>query len=180
MREYISIYLPCTSTYIHTCIYVYICCANVQGIVLSAFYWGYIMTQILGGNLSDRFGGDRVQWIAAILWTLTTFSALYMTRVSIWPLVLTRFLSGLAQGYSLPSSLPPSLPPPALLSIITLYTLPLPPLFPTPLWCRCTLPCVDKSGRSQSSGTFSYQVLQCRKCWSSHRVSPHSIYHQQL
>ena len=33
---------------------------RVQGIVQSAFLWGYIITQILGGALADRHGGKRV------------------------------------------------------------------------------------------------------------------------
>ena len=69
-----------------------------QGIVLSAFYWGYVLTQVLGGSLSDRYGGDVVQWVAGVVWSLSTLSSIYLAQVSIWPLVLARFLTGLAQG----------------------------------------------------------------------------------
>ena len=69
-----------------------------QGIVLSAFYWGYVLTQVLGGSLSDRYGGDVVQWVTGVVWSLSTLSSVYLAQVSIWPLVLARFLTGLAQG----------------------------------------------------------------------------------
>lgn len=66
--------------------------------MLSAFYWGYILTQVIGGNLSDRYGGDLIQWTAAIVWSLSTLSVIATTHVSVWLLVVVRFLTGLAQG----------------------------------------------------------------------------------
>ena len=66
--------------------------------MLSSFYWGYVLTQVLGGSLSDRFGGDVVQWMGGVVWSLTTLSTLFLAQDSIWPLVFARFLTGLAQG----------------------------------------------------------------------------------
>ena len=43
-----------------------------QGVVLSAFFWGYLATQILGGWLADRHGGKVVLGIAVLLWSLFT------------------------------------------------------------------------------------------------------------
>lgn len=68
--------------------------------MLGAFYWGYILTQVIGGNLSDRFGGDLVQWAAAIVWSFSTLAVVPAVRVSVWLLVLVRLLTGLAQGGS--------------------------------------------------------------------------------
>lgn len=31
-----------------------------KGLILSAFFWGYVMTPILGGWLGSKFGGDHV------------------------------------------------------------------------------------------------------------------------
>ena len=44
-----------------------------SGTVLSSFFWGYTITQVLGGYISDRIGGQRIMWIAAVGWGLSTF-----------------------------------------------------------------------------------------------------------
>lgn len=33
---------------------------RLQGIILSAFYFGYVITQVPGGYLADKFGGKHV------------------------------------------------------------------------------------------------------------------------
>src|SRR5438128_5953136 len=43
-----------------------------RGIVLSAFFWGYIWPQLLGGLMSDRFGGKRVLGAGVAGWSLAT------------------------------------------------------------------------------------------------------------
>jgi ACS family sodium-dependent inorganic phosphate cotransporter-like MFS transporter 9 len=44
-----------------------------SGTILSSFFWGYTMTQVLGGYISDRIGGQRIMWIAAVGWGILTF-----------------------------------------------------------------------------------------------------------
>jgi ACS family sodium-dependent inorganic phosphate cotransporter/ACS family sodium-dependent inorganic phosphate cotransporter-like MFS transporter 9 len=38
-----------------------------QGVIQSAFLWGYMATQLIGGTLADRLGGKRVM-AAGMLW----------------------------------------------------------------------------------------------------------------
>src|SRR4029078_4308541 len=46
------------------------CCdPKREGTVLSAFFVGYLMTQILGGRLADRFGGKVVLGCGVLLWS---------------------------------------------------------------------------------------------------------------
>ena len=45
-----------------------------SSIVLSAFYWGYAISQIPGGALVGRFGGQRVLACAVLAWSVATFA----------------------------------------------------------------------------------------------------------
>ena len=74
------------------------------GTILSCFFWGYTLTQILGGYLSDRFGPERVLLGAGLVWGLLTFW--FHRIVYFYPdhasalnfIVLSRVLLGAAQG----------------------------------------------------------------------------------
>ncbi|KAK7482245.1 hypothetical protein BaRGS_00026488 [Batillaria attramentaria] len=80
-----------------------------SGTVLSAFFWGYTMTQFLGGYLSDRVGGDVVLPIAACLWSLVTFwtpQFAYLStdkHTSLYIVVLSRVFLGICQGVVMPA-----------------------------------------------------------------------------
>ena len=76
----------------------------LQGTVLSAFFWGYTMTQVLGGYLSDRIGGDIVITTAAVGWSVLTFWTPFLVYVYtdknsvLMMVVATRVLLGAMQG----------------------------------------------------------------------------------
>ncbi|XP_013777359.1 solute carrier family 17 member 9-like isoform X2 [Limulus polyphemus] len=80
-----------------------------SGIILSCFFWGYALTQVPGGNLSDSMGGDYVLFVAAIGWSLLTFCTPDLIHIFggpigvIWPIVLGRSILGLCQGVHFPS-----------------------------------------------------------------------------
>ena len=42
---------------------------QTQGLVLSSFFVGYLLLQIVGGRLSDRFGGKVVLGWGVLLWS---------------------------------------------------------------------------------------------------------------
>lgn len=105
-----------------------------SGTVLSSFFWGYTITQVswtelsafghfwssnsnrlssfqvLGGYFSDRIGGQRVIFLAALGWSSITF---YMPELitmlpRAWPhtiqfIVFIRILNGACQGVHFPS-----------------------------------------------------------------------------
>lgn len=72
----------------------------VQGVILSSFYWGYIITHIPGGMLVERLGGKitLLGGIAAtsVLTFLTPASIDYGD--STW-LIINRVIMGLCQGF---------------------------------------------------------------------------------
>lgn len=76
------------------------------GLVLSGFFWGYCFTQILGGHVSDKIGGERVLLMSAVSWALITAGTPLMAKLSshtLFVMTVARFLMGLLQGVFFPS-----------------------------------------------------------------------------
>ena len=75
---------------------------KLQGIILSSFYWGYIITHIPGGVLVEKFGGKSTflvgMLITSILTLLTPFS-IKLDAVNAVYLIILRVVLGLSQGF---------------------------------------------------------------------------------
>ncbi|PSC76976.1 putative anion transporter chloroplastic [Micractinium conductrix] len=85
--------------------------AGTQGVVQSAFLWGYLATQLLGGTLADKYGGKLVMG-AGIAWFSLASALLPALAITPWvaaagltlPAVLAaRFLVGFGEGVALPA-----------------------------------------------------------------------------
>jgi ACS family sodium-dependent inorganic phosphate cotransporter len=75
-----------------------------KGLVLSSFFMGYLVMQILGGLLANRFGGRNVFLWAVLLWSLFTVLT-PMAALAAFPLlIVTRFMLGVGEGASFPSA----------------------------------------------------------------------------
>ena len=77
--------------------------AGVQGIVLSCFYFGYMVTQLLGGYLADRFGGKLVLAVGVVWWSAFTILTPPAAAMGIGMLIATRVLMGMGEGVTFPS-----------------------------------------------------------------------------
>ncbi|XP_029995536.1 solute carrier family 17 member 9-like [Sphaeramia orbicularis] len=77
-----------------------------SGLVLGGFFWGYCLTQILGGHASDKMGGERVLLMSAVLWALITAATPLLAHLgshTVFFMSTARFLMGLFQGVFFPS-----------------------------------------------------------------------------
>ncbi|WP_102225895.1 MFS transporter [Acidimangrovimonas sediminis] len=80
------------------------------GYVLSAFSWAYVVSQIPGGLLLDRFGTKRVYGSSLILWSLATIAVGFVGGITsdltmaIGLLFLLRFLLGAIEAPSFPAN----------------------------------------------------------------------------
>ena len=43
-----------------------------QGLALSSFFVGYLLTQIVGGGLADKYGGKIVLAVGVLVWSVAT------------------------------------------------------------------------------------------------------------
>ncbi|XP_042387811.1 probable anion transporter 7 [Zingiber officinale] len=73
-----------------------------KGLILSVFYYGYVVSQVPGGFAAQYVGGRRVLLFSFLLWSLTcAFAPLDIGKVNM--MVVARFLVGVAQGFIFPS-----------------------------------------------------------------------------
>ncbi|KAK7080765.1 hypothetical protein SK128_016127, partial [Halocaridina rubra] len=75
---------------------------NVQGLVLAAYFYGYIVTQVPGGWVAEKFSAKHVFGFGTLAHAiLALLSPLAAKGSYIW-LVVVRVLMGLAGGVTLP------------------------------------------------------------------------------
>ena len=77
--------------------------AEQQGRVLSAFFVGYLLTQVLGGRLADRFGGKIVLGIGVLSWSLFTLITPLAAAAGFAALLAARIGMGVGEGVTFPS-----------------------------------------------------------------------------
>lgn len=79
-----------------------------MGLVFSAFGWAYVLAQLPGGLLLDRFGSKGVYFVSIILWSLCTFlqGAVHFLPMTaaLYLLFALRFLVGIAEAPAFPGN----------------------------------------------------------------------------
>lgn len=73
----------------------------VVGALLSAFFWGFSLSPLLGGWLADRWGGKPVLGLGAIWWSLCTFVTPLMSGIAGFTAI--RVLLGFGEGVNAPA-----------------------------------------------------------------------------
>lgn len=74
-----------------------------QGIVLGAFFYGYVLTQIPGGRLAERFGAKWLYGVGVLATALLTLLTPLAAKWSIYAFVVLRVLMGLGEGVTFPA-----------------------------------------------------------------------------
>ena len=76
---------------------------TTQGAILSSFYIGYLLMQISGGRLADRFGGKIVLGLGVLVWSLFTLLTPAAALVGLVGLFVARIGMGLGEAVTFPS-----------------------------------------------------------------------------
>lgn len=80
-----------------------------SGTIMSCFFWGYTITQILAGSIADQHGGEKVLSYTTLIWSILTlftpqlFDLAYWTQSPLFFLMVIRVATGIGQGFHLPS-----------------------------------------------------------------------------
>ncbi|CAH8621481.1 unnamed protein product [Schistosoma rodhaini] len=75
-----------------------------QGLILGAFFWGYILTQIPGGILAFRFGPKWIIFSSLFGCAITEFCIPTAARIRVELLITLRVIQGLLQGVVMPNT----------------------------------------------------------------------------
>jgi len=79
-----------------------------MGYILSAFAWAYVLGQIPGGALLDKFGSKKIYTAALVLWSgftlLQGFAGIWSGLAAAVALFVMRFMVGLAESPSFPAN----------------------------------------------------------------------------
>lgn len=71
---------------------------------MSAFFWGYMPAQVVGGYLSDKYGGEFILGLAGVVWSLLTLAVPFLPEYPIlfvsptMIIIAARMCTGLSQG----------------------------------------------------------------------------------
>jgi ACS family sodium-dependent inorganic phosphate cotransporter len=76
---------------------------QTQGTVLSSFFLGYLVLQIVGGRLADRFGGKVVLATGVLLWSLFTILTPPAAWLGFTLLIAVRIAMGMGEAVTFPS-----------------------------------------------------------------------------
>jgi ACS family sodium-dependent inorganic phosphate cotransporter len=76
---------------------------QTQGTVLSSFFFGYLLLQIVGGRMADRFGGKIVLGIGVLLWSLFTVLTPPAAHLGFTILLAARIAMGMGEAVAFPS-----------------------------------------------------------------------------
>ena len=79
-----------------------------MGYIFSAFGWSYVLAQLPGGWLLDRFGSRKIYSISLFVWSfftfITGFTGFFTGFTAVVALFILRFLLGIAEAPAFPAN----------------------------------------------------------------------------
>ncbi|KAL2946225.1 hypothetical protein AAZX31_20G001800 [Glycine max] len=73
------------------------------GLIQSSFFWGYLLTQILGGIWADKIGGKLVLGFGVVWWSMATVLTPIAARIGLPCLLIMRAFMGIGEGVAMPA-----------------------------------------------------------------------------
>ncbi|XP_023528674.1 ascorbate transporter, chloroplastic [Cucurbita pepo subsp. pepo] len=73
------------------------------GLIQSSFFWGYLLTQIVGGIWADKIGGKLVLGFGVIWWSIATILTPIAARIGLPFLLMMRAFMGIGEGVAMPA-----------------------------------------------------------------------------
>lgn len=78
----------------------------LQGYLKSSFFLGYVLLQIPGGTLAEKYGTKKVLGLALFITSVLTLLTPMTANWNVWALIVMRIFMGIFEAVTYPS-LPP-------------------------------------------------------------------------
>ncbi|XP_035206704.1 vesicular glutamate transporter 1-like [Stegodyphus dumicola] len=82
----------------------YIWSPSIQGLILGAYFYGFVCTQLVGGRLAEVAGGKWPLGLSILFGSLLTFLTPIAADIGVVAIVLVRVAMGLIHGVCLPTA----------------------------------------------------------------------------
>ncbi|XP_059651390.1 ascorbate transporter, chloroplastic [Cornus florida] len=73
------------------------------GLIQSSFFWGYLLTQIVGGIWADKIGGKLVLGFGVVWWSIATILTPIAAKIGLPFLLVMRAFMGIGEGVAMPA-----------------------------------------------------------------------------
>ncbi|KAE8693833.1 Sodium-dependent phosphate transport protein 1 [Hibiscus syriacus] len=73
------------------------------GLIQSSFFWGYLLTQIIGGIWADKIGGKLVLGFGVVWWSVATILTPIAAKIGLPFLLTMRAFMGIGEGVAMPA-----------------------------------------------------------------------------
>ncbi|KAF6157727.1 hypothetical protein GIB67_037300 [Kingdonia uniflora] len=73
------------------------------GLIQSSFFWGYLLTQIVGGIWADKIGGKTVLGFGVVWWSIATVLTPIAAKLGLPFLLTMRAFMGIGEGVAMPA-----------------------------------------------------------------------------
>ncbi|KAL8499977.1 hypothetical protein ACS0TY_019831 [Phlomoides rotata] len=73
------------------------------GLIQSSFFWGYLLTQIVGGIWADKIGGKLVLGFGVVWWSFATILTPIAAKIGLPYLLVVRAFMGIGEGVAMPA-----------------------------------------------------------------------------
>ncbi|XP_078043960.1 major facilitator superfamily transporter 10 isoform X2 [Augochlora pura] len=76
---------------------------KTQGIILGAFFLGYVITNVPGGRMAERYGGKLVYGLGVFLTAVLTVVSPFAAYAGLGPFLIVRAAEGFTEGVTFPA-----------------------------------------------------------------------------
>ncbi|XP_076634993.1 major facilitator superfamily transporter 10 [Colletes latitarsis] len=76
---------------------------KTQGLILGAFFLGYVVTNVPGGRMAEKFGGKLIYGLGVFLTAVLTVISPFAAYAGLVPFLIVRVAEGVTEGVTFPA-----------------------------------------------------------------------------